>query len=214
MPRGNPRDLTGLVFGRLTVVAFHDVHKARRRWLCRCECGADAIVAANGLTTGRTRSCGCLQRETVGAQRRTHGRTGSAEYRIWKGMRQRCNDPNATNYPSYGGRDITVCDRWLESFDAFLADMGPQPSPDHSLDRIDGTRGYEPGNVRWATKTEQARNQANNHTLEHDGVSCTIAEWGERTGLAPKLIENRLKRGWTISDALTRPIRGAAHRGH
>jgi hypothetical protein len=192
-----------MVVGRLTVVAFHDRHNQRRRWRCRCECGAETVVASNLLVAGHTRSCGCLQRDTIGAQRRTHGQSGSREHRIWKGMLQRCRDTNATNYRNYGAKGITVCDRWAGSFESFLADVGPQPSPAHSLDRIDRARGYEPDNVRWATKTQQSRNQSNNHVIEHGGVSCTIAEWGERTGIAPKLIKNRLKRGWTIADALT-----------
>jgi hypothetical protein len=167
-------DLTGKQFGRLTVVTLHgrDAHRIST-WLCRCECGNSSVVSASRMKRGRTKSCGCLMREVARANLRgnnhglTHGhsrlhkQTGkrghTPEYITWRGMLQRCNNPSAANFQRYGGRGISVCERW-ESFENFLADMGPRP-PAHTIDRIDVNGHYESGNVRWATAKEQTRNR-------------------------------------------------------
>ena len=131
------------------------------RWLCRCECGAEWTVAASSLTRGLSRSCGCLRRRQ--AWNYQHGESGhsfySVEYNAWMHMRQRCSNPNYHAYARYGGRGIKVCDRWLNSFEAFLADMGRRPSGRRSLDRIDNNGNYEPSNCRWATPVQQIRNR-------------------------------------------------------
>ena len=114
----------------------------------------------------------------------THGCTGTPTYRAWQDMIQRCYNPRRTRYPMYGGRGITVCQRWRESFEAFLKDMGTSPSPRHSIDRIDNNGNYEPGNLRWATAKEQSRNQRRNRVLTYQGETLCIAEWAERLGVA------------------------------
>jgi hypothetical protein len=205
------RDLTGLTFDRLTVIELHDRCRGVARWRCRCECGSETISTAHNLTSGRSKSCGCLSREMFRARGTTHGLCRSPEYGIWNAMRQRCENPNNKSFPRYGAKGITVCQRWTESFESFLADMGPRPSPSHSLDRVDGTRGYEPSNVRWATMTEQNRNRKDNRILTHNGESHSLAEWSERTGISDSAIRTRLRKGWTVDDALTIPV-GEAHR--
>lgn len=132
------------------------------------------------------------------------------EYNSWLAMRRRCYDEGDQSYKRYGGRGVTVCQRWRESFAAFLEDVGPAPSSRHTIDRHPNTRGnYEPGNVRWATKSEQARTTSNARILEHDGVSASIAEWAERTGISAVTIATRLNQGgWPVADALTVPPRG------
>lgn len=131
--------------------------------------------------------------------------TSTREYRTWINMKSRCYTPTSTGYKDYGGRGIKVCERWLHSFGAFLEDMGPRPSPEHSIDRIDCDGDYEPSNCRWATRTEQARNFRANRIVEAFGRSMTLAEAAEQSGLPYNTVLYRLKRGWTLDQALTLP---------
>lgn len=156
-------DESGNVYGRLAVQGLFEPETAGKHklWVCRCECGQITIVAGGQLRSGKTRSCGCLNMDSLRSRKRHGKATGGHHrvYRIWNAMRQRCHNPNQPHYVRYGGRGIRVCDEWRKSFDVFYAHMGDPPSPDHTLDRIDNDRGYEPGNCRWATRSEQQRNK-------------------------------------------------------
>ena len=128
-------------------------------------------------------------------------------YDVWAEMKQRCTNPNKQNYPRYGGRGVTVCARWMQSFSAFEADMGERPSG-MTLERIDNNGPYEPANCRWASMREQARNKRSNRVLDLDGRSMTIADWAEETGIDSRTIRSRIdKYGWSIRTALTAPVR-------
>lgn len=195
-------DLTGQRFWRLVAEAYD---RARHEWRCRCDCGGTASVRVTALRKGAQVSCGCWRRERP-APNRTHGRTLTPEYRSWRAMKRRCLNPAASQYAYYGGRGITVCDRWRDSFEAFLADMGPKPGPAYSLDRHPDPDGpYAPGNCRWATQGEQVKNSRAVRWLIHDGVTDNVAGWARRVGLPARLIALRLSRDWTVARALTTP---------
>lgn len=135
-----------------------------------------------------------------------HGLSGTPEYKAWQQMRLRCTDPKHKAYPGYGGRGITVCARWLQSVAAFVADMGPKPSPRHELDRIENDKGYEPGNCRWVTRKVNGRNRRSNRWVTFNGETLTIAEWSERTGIPRDTLKKRLDGGWTDESAITTPL--------
>lgn len=151
------KDIAGQRFGHL-IAAQQAGRDARNNvlWLCRCDCGGQAIVRCRNLCNGHAKSCGC------GKIRRKHGHAKDGErhplYKTWQSMRNRCRNSNDPNHEYYGARGIAVCERWGD-FENFIADVGPKPSPEHSLDRADPAGNYEPANVRWATKTEQAKNR-------------------------------------------------------
>jgi hypothetical protein len=135
-----------------------------------------------------------------------HGATGTQVHQAWKSMIKRCENPNGDRWDHYGGRGIKVCAEWRKSFQAFYTHVGAPPSPQHSLDRYPNVNGdYEPGNVRWATVNEQARNKRNNFLLTLNGTTRSVTEWATELGMDRMAIKTRLKRGWTVEEALTTP---------
>lgn len=202
------KDLTGLTFGRWEVLGYAGTKQGSRQqigfWLCHCQCGTEREVPGSSLKQGASQSCGCLTAETTGNRRRTHGMSASAEYKIWQMMIDRCTNPNSGKFSYYGGRGIAVCERWRESFENFFADMGPRPSEQYSIERENGDGNYEPSNCHWATLGEQRSNQRNNHLITHNGKTMTLAAWSRETGLKRETISQRLRRGASIADALTK----------
>lgn len=199
------KDITGKKFGRLTVIRFTGKTKWEKRiWLCECECGNKIETYSHTLATGNTKSCGCLKRDTAGSQKRTHGLSRSKEYKSWSCIIQRCENPKNPDYHLYGGRGITICKRWRESFVRFLEDMGKCPKGNGSIDRIDGNKGYCPSNCQWATQKEQANNKRTNHLLTCFGRTQTIAQWSEESGFKYGMIRKRISElKWPPEKAVT-----------
>jgi len=177
----------GMQFGRFTVVHEAAPRRAKngnavRHVLCKCSCGAVKEVRLGSLTEGKTVSCGCFHKQQAGEQMKalakTHGLSKTPVYQVWCGMKRRCFNPKDKRYKNYGARGISVHPLWVNDFAAFASHMGPRGSA-LTVERIDNDKGYEPGNVRWATHTEQARNRTSNHMHTIDGVTKCLAEWCE-----------------------------------
>lgn len=179
-------DLTGQRFGNLTVREWVPGAKRDGAWRCTCDCGGEHIARGHHLTGGRIISCGCV--------RPKHGCKGTPAYGVWQGMLQRCTNPRHQNWPDYGRRGITVCERW-HAFPNFLADMG-QPPDGGTIERSDNGGNYEPGNCFWATRKTQARNTRRNIVIEFRGRSQPLSAWAEELGVSYWKLHARYKLGW------------------
>lgn len=206
----------GMKFNRLTVVKrapheprFHGCYG----WVCRCDCGTLVTVVSRNLVKGISRSCGCLLRDVMSERNRTHGLTHTRAYRAWQEAKRRCYDPRRRSYGRYGGRGITMYDEWRNSFAAFLRDVGPCP-PGLSIDRIDNSNGYEPGNVRWTNATVQSNNRHNITAITFRGETMSLTNWARRLGIKRLLLHKRLKRGWPVDLAFTTPPKKGPFRPH
>jgi len=185
-------------FGQLTVLERVDNDRfGRTQWKCRCDCGKEHVAALFRLTSGHTKSCGCIR----GKSRATHRGKGTPTHNTWCAMKQRCNYPAHDQFASYGGRGIRVCDRWSESFEAFLADMGERPEG-MTIERIDTNRHYEPGNCRWATEAEQSRNRRSTILIERNGQTKCVKDWCDELGLDVDAVYGRIRRGASPQEAL------------
>ncbi len=206
-------DLTGQKFGRWTVIELYSIATGSpTMWLCRCECGTKRPIQAGALSRGGSRSC-----RRCAMQR--HRKVGTPEYFSWGGMLSRCRNTNSPSYPRYGGRGITACQRWIDSFEDFLEDMGTKPSLQHSIDRIDNDGNYScghcpeclrngwPANCRWATRTQQARNSSRNRLLTHNGQTMCLAAWAKLFGIHWGTLRSRLVKGVPMEMALTTPVK-------
>lgn len=209
----------GTVFGRLTTISEviaerYASGRAVKKVLVRCTCGGVKKVNKDALISGFTLSCGCLHKESateVGKQRRTHYASKTPEYLVWASMVQRCRNSKARAYPSYGGKGIGVCDAWLK-FENFLADMGPRPFPDASLDRIDNQKGYEPGNVRWTNWTEQANNKSSSVRWLYKDKLWSLRELSEISVVPLSALSRRLyTNNWPVELAVETPINAHRH---
>jgi hypothetical protein len=186
-------DLVGRQFGFLKVTAYAGLDARRNsRWACICECGEHRTHTGANLKRGNIISCGCKKRGARVVRRAED----HPDFHIYSNMKNRCENPNNNGYRRYGGRGITVCDRWREGgFWVFNADMGDRPSARHSIDRIDNNKGYGPDNCRWATAKQQGRNRSTNRLVTHDGVTLPVSEWAERLGINYRTLLGRLRQG-------------------
>ena len=211
---GRPRiDLSRKVFGKLTVIRFASIHQnpggsGRYFWHCQCECGNEVEVDGCCLRRGSAQHCGC-----VGAPTK-HGLAEHYIYQLWLAIKQRCYNPKSKCFDRYGGRGITMCERWLESAANFYEDMGDRPTPQHTIERVDNDKGYEPGNCVWATRAEQNENTSQTRLLTFNGETMSVGKWARKLGIRRKTITGRLDRlGWPVERALSTRPRAIARRG-
>ena len=208
MPRGKPADLTGQTFNMLTAVRSDGKSGTHTMWLCKCSCGSEKLkrVRASELLAGTIRSCGCIVKEQARRNIRelmtTHGQSGTRVYQIWLAMKNRCLRESNPQYKDYGGRGIEICERWLNSFENFYADMGDPPDNEHTIERRNNDGNYEPGNCCWATRTQQSNNKRTSRLITHGGRTQTVTQWSRELGIPPMTIHNRLRRGWTVQETL------------
>jgi len=190
------KDLTNQIFGRLLAIRFfkNDKH-GKAHWKCLCDCGSSCIVCGACLISGNTRSCGCLHREVSREINTTHGLTHIPEYDTWRKMIYRCYNKKCSHYSDYGGRGITICNRWKESFNAFIEDIGERPSDRHSLERINNNKGYCKSNCKWAFSKEQSRNKRTNVNLKFNGRTMCIADWAYELGISRSALYHRYRKG-------------------
>lgn len=191
-------------YGEWTVLEFsHKTSKGGDLWLCKCKCEVVKPVRMHSLLNGRSKSCKSCANKAKTCNI-THGLTNSPTYSSWKGMKERCTNENNKKYDYYGGRGVTLCERW-HSFNNFLEDMGEKPEKNWHIDRIDVNGNYEPGNCRWITLAENNRNKRTNVVLEFNNESKCLAEWSRETGVSSQLFRYRLSKGWPIEEALFTP---------
>jgi hypothetical protein len=195
--------LIGQIFGPLTVESrAPNSRHGKTRWYCRCAvCGGVKAIVGSTIKRGESLSCGCRRAEFARKRFTKHGLSCAPIRNIHSKMLKRCFNPADPAFHNYGGRGITVCARWL-SLENFAKDMGPRPTPEHSVDRINNDGDYEPGNCRWATRAQQSKNSRRPRLIEIDGQTKNISEWARLTGLSARTISLRLK-CWPLSEVLS-----------
>lgn len=203
-PRKDYSYLIGQKFGKFSVTQLlpREIGKKPKARVV-CDCGAVKDVLIVDMVRGKVRSCGCPSQPR---------NKDAEEYGIWQGMKNRCLNPRNPAFDRYGGRGITVCDRWKDSFTDFLSDIGPRPSPKMSLDRIDNGRGYEPGNVRWTDNRTQCNNKRTNIFVTIDGITKSVSEWSRSLGVHRSMVYARISKGMDAEAALLTPSGDASIR--
>lgn len=203
----NAIDLTGMRFGRLTVLSqaessYDKSGRPVRRWLCKCDCGNTIVTTRQNLRKGDTKSCGCLKSDETKRRLTTHGESKSVLYKRWKAMRKRCQNKNSSDYPHYGGRGIRVCEEWQDYtvFEKWALTHGY--SNELSIDRVDVNGNYEPANCRFVSMKEQCNNRSNNISVTYAGEQYTLSKLAEAKGIQYSTLYERVKRGMSVDDAI------------
>ena len=203
-------NMIGKKYGRLTVLEQRGIdQRGEYLWLCRCDCGNMVVRKGHDIRTGRTKSCGCIHQESI----TKHGMSDTRLYSIWHAMNQRCFNANNSRYANYGGRNITVCDDWRDSFETFRDwAMANGYRDDLTIDRIDVNGSYSPGNCQWITNKEQQNNRRNNRMIEFNGEKKSLQQWAEKLNINNRALRKRIRSGWTKERALTEPVIKQAER--
>ena len=217
-------DLTGQVYGRLTVIKRADDYispsgSRKVQWLCKCKCGKEVIVTGNNLRKGNSKSCGCYNRELLAKINLTHNASNTRLYHIWICMKDRCYNPKNKKYKDYGGRGIIICDEWINDFEAFANwayDNGYIENVSRgecTIDRIDVNGNYCQQNCRWVNQKVQSNNKRNNHYITYNGETHTVTEWNNILGYKKGVLSRRIFSGWSIEDAFTKPVKSNSKKG-
>ena len=217
-------DLTGQVYGRLTVIKRVDDYISpsgdrKVQWLCKCKCGKEVIVTGNNLRKGNSKSCGCYNRELLAKINLTHNASNTRLYHIWICMKDRCYNPKNKKYKDYGGRGIIICDEWINDFEAFANwayDNGYIENVSRgecTIDRIDVNGNYCQQNCRWVNQKVQSNNKRNNHYITYNGETHTVTEWNNILGYKKGVLSRRIFSGWSIEDAFTKPVKSNSKKG-
>jgi hypothetical protein len=200
------KDLSGNVYGRLKVLSktISKTKSTNARWLCLCECGKEKDIQGTSLTSGMTRSCGCLRREIGKGKNLSHGMatkgSQSPEYRTWCKIKERCANPKDKRFKDYGGRGIEVCRRWRSDFSLFLLDMGPRPAGRFSIERKDNNGHYSPENCEWIPMADQAGNKRSNVRIEFGGRTLYKAQWARLFGIDNQKFQKFERSGLSIGE--------------
>lgn len=203
----NFKDLTGQRFGRLLVISLNYIDNGKAYWNCKCDCGNQLSVLRSSLTSGNTKSCGCLHKELAKNKNYRHGLANTRIYKIWVGMKKRCNNRKCKNYKDYGARGIQVCEEWSQNFTNFYNWAIENGYGENlSIDRVNVNGDYEPSNCRWVTQTEQTRNARSNVKITIKGQTKLLSEWARESGIDRRTISRRIGLGWR-NDELLRPIK-------
>lgn len=187
-------------YGRWKTNGESKIINTHRYILCKCECGESRYVMLNMLKSGRSKSCGCFQKEIMSKIKKIHGLEGTPTYKSWRGLKYRCLNRNAQQFSRYGGRGIKVCDRWLD-FKNFVEDMGIKPDG-KTIGRIDNDGDYTPSNCRWETAEQQSNNKSCNRIIEINGEIKTMSQWCHSKSIPRSTVFNRLSHGWKPEDAV------------
>jgi hypothetical protein len=200
-------DITGMTFGLWTVIGFDNESQKLPKWVCRCECGTTRSVWAADLKRGHSNNCGCVMTRSRREVMTSHSMSRHPAYRSWIEMRARCQNATKTGYDLYGGRGISVCAAWADSFEAFWADMGPGWEKGLSIDRIDVNGNYEPSNCRWANAKEQAENRRDKRLIDTPDGKMNVDQAATRFGLSVPLLRARIRYGWKDPHEMVKPAR-------
>lgn len=205
------KNLVGQKFERLTVIELDKSNKHNGvYWICKCDCGNTSIVRSDSLTSGNTKSCGCLaseQRVLNGKSNTKHGMKGTKIYNSWQSMKNRCYNKKYENYNRYGGRSIKVCDEWKNNFQAFYDwAINNGYKEGLTIDRIDNNGNYEPSNCRWVTAKIQNRNTSQNIIITFNNKTQCLTDWANELNISREVLYYRIKKGWGTERALTEPI--------
>lgn len=199
-------DIAGHRFGKLVAVLPVAMTKSGAVWLFQCDCGEEKQVRLGNVRNGHTSSCGCLHRQKAKEANTTHNMSRTAVYKVWAAMVGRCCNPDDAGYPHYGGRGINVAQRWRESFAAFIEDMGPRPTANHSIERLDNDGNYEPGNCVWLVQKEQGQNTRRVRRFRFRGSHLTIRQLSLQYGIPHRSLLRRIDAGWPIERAVLEPL--------
>ena len=202
-------DLSNQRFHNLIVISYNSHKHKSIFWNCICDCGGKGVFSSSALRANRAKRCGVCSKKHSIQKKTKHGMSHSNIYYSWTGMISRCYDKNIISYKNYGGRGIIVCDRWKDKetgFIDFLSDMGPRPTLQHSIDRIDNNGNYEPSNCRWATRKEQSNNRRINRMITYCGEKKTASEWSNIVNITAETLYKRTKRGWSDEKTIETPI--------